>query len=127
MKHSLWIPTPGEEKPLGSVRYIASVDISYGGLDHPRACAALVLFSYPDLELVYEAYDDSIVVVPYVSGFLAFRELEPLLRLVRACTGYYSPDIILVDGHGCYHPHAFGLACHLGLSSRSLLPVWLTR
>ncbi len=56
--------------------------------------------------------------VPYMSGYLAFREIEPLLTLIRRqveqqpeCT----PRIILVDGNGILHPRRAGIACFLGV------------
>ena len=71
-----------------------------------------------DYELVYF---DSIYYkpnVPYMSGYLAFREIEPLQTLVQRqikqkpeCT----PRVILVDGNGILHPRRAGIACFLGV------------
>eukprot|EP00301_Raphidiophrys_heterophryoidea_P002031 c1094_g1_i1.p1 GENE.c1094_g1_i1~~c1094_g1_i1.p1 ORF type:complete len:192 (-),score=47.36 c1094_g1_i1:2-577(-) len=55
---------------------------------------------------------------PYISGFLAFREvplLSPLIERVRKNHPELFPQIILVDGNGILHPRSFGLACHLGV------------
>ena len=56
--------------------------------------------------------------VPYMSGYLAFREIEPLQTLVQRqieqkpeCT----PRVILVDGNGILHPRRAGIACFLGV------------
>jgi len=56
--------------------------------------------------------------LPYVSGFLAFREVPFLIDLVNELTTYspkYLPQIIFVDGNGYLHPRGFGLASHLGV------------
>jgi len=57
---------------------------------------------------------------PYIPGFLAFREADPLLNLIqnqRANRPEMTPDAILVDGNGILHSGRFGLACHLGVRS----------
>ena len=50
---------------------------------------------------------------PYVPGFLAFREVPHLLRLIERAP--IKPQVILVDGNGIFHNRGFGLASHLGV------------
>lgn len=50
---------------------------------------------------------------PYVPGFLAFRELPPLLAVLDKID--ITPDIILCDGNGRLHPREAGIATHLGV------------
>ncbi|KAL0557690.1 hypothetical protein IC582_006240 [Cucumis melo] len=62
--------------------------------------------------------DSSVACVPYVPGFLAFREAPVLLELLermkkRAPLLY--PQLLMVDGNGILHPRGFGLASHLGV------------
>ena len=77
---------------------------------------------------------------PYVPGYLAFREAEPLVQLINSqrenkpeltpqvreinlnlnLVFFYlatliSKKVILVDGNGVLHPSRFGLACHIGV------------
>lgn len=71
-----------------------------------------------DYELVYFDSISYTPNVPYISGYLAFREIEPLQTLVQRqleqkpeCT----PRVILVDGNGILHPRRAGIACFLGV------------
>lgn len=57
---------------------------------------------------------------PYIPGFLAFREIPPLLQLlksVKASKPEIYPQVVFVDGNGLLHPRKFGLACHLGVTA----------
>lgn len=92
------------------VRRVAGVDVHYGrGL----ARAAIVVLSYPGLDLLEEATAEGASPFAYVPGLLAFREGPPVLAACQALVHW--PDIILFDGHGIAHPRGFGLASHLGL------------
>jgi deoxyribonuclease V len=97
---------------LGSITTVAGVDIS--GVDaEGQARAAVVVLSYPGLELVEDRVVVEKVAFPYVPGLLSFRE-APLI--VAACEHLETdPDLVLVDGQGLAHPRRFGLGCHLGL------------
>lgn len=58
-----------------TIRYIAGLDISFLKTSNTDACAALVICSYPGYEVVYEAYKHVQLTLPYIPGFLAFREV----------------------------------------------------
>ncbi len=97
---------------IGSVRLVAGVDISAPDA-RGFARAAVVVLSYPGLELVESKVAEQQVCFPYISGLLSFRE-APLIS--AACDKLNSePDLILVDGQGIAHPRRLGLASHLGL------------
>ena len=51
---------------------------------------------------------------PYVSGFLAYRELPAILKCHQKLET--DVDLFLVGGNGILHPRRFGLASHFGLS-----------
>lgn len=79
------------------------------------AVACLTVLSFPSLECVHVDFEPEEMTTPYVPGFLAFRELPPLLRLLRRCPPQHYPALVFVDGNGVLHPEGFGLASHLGV------------
>jgi deoxyribonuclease V len=94
------------------MRTVAGVDVSYekhGDLFF----AAVVVLSFPELELLEESSASGRVTFPYIPGLLSFRELPILLDAFRTLKN--SPDAVLVDGQGIAHPRRFGIASHLGL------------
>lgn len=96
---------------VGEVRWVAGADVSPGGKGWGRG--AVVVLSYPSLEVAEVSLAQEETPFPYIPGLLAFRELPPLLK---ACAGLSTaPDLFLVDGQGLAHPRRLGIACHLGL------------
>ena len=51
--------------------------------------------------------------IPYVPGYLGFRETPALLAVLDAMAT--RPELLLVDGHGIAHPRRCGIATHLGV------------
>lgn len=100
------------EDALGTVRYVAGVDVGFE--DGGRTTrAAVAVLEFPRLALHDQAISRSSTRFPYVPGYLSFRELPALLQALDrlAC----PPDLLLCDGQGLAHPRRFGLACHLGV------------
>jgi deoxyribonuclease V len=95
-----------------NVRRVAGVDISVGGRSSGGR-GAVVILSYPELDVVEQAVVEVKVESPYVPGLLSFRETPVLLDAFEQIEE--KPDLLLVDGQGFAHPRRFGLACHLGL------------
>ena len=94
---------------------VAGVDISFVKGDDETACAGIVILSYPSLEVQYQEFKMVKMKLPYIPGFLAFREVDFLKELFDNVPLETKPDIVLVDGNGLLHPKGFGLACHLGV------------
>ncbi|XP_066472912.1 endonuclease V [Tiliqua scincoides] len=97
---------------------VGGVDLSYIKGDDTRACASLVVLSYPDLEVLYEDCCMVSVGAPYVAGFLAFREVPFLVKAVQRLEERepgLRPQVLLVDGNGILHHRGFGIACQLGV------------
>jgi deoxyinosine 3'endonuclease (endonuclease V) len=80
-------------------------------------------------------YEDLMMVrldLPYISGFLAFREaphllamldrlrerrpdLLPEVSLFDLSSKLAHEKVILMDGNGTLHPRGCGIACHFGV------------
>jgi len=96
---------------------VGGIDLSFIKGDESVACAALVICELPNCEVVYEDITLVPLTVPYVPGFLGFREAPAIVEAFsRLCDTHTNlvPECILVDGNGILHPRGFGLASHVG-------------
>lgn len=98
--------------PLDRIRTVAGADISCGRFSK-TGYAAVVVLSYPECELLESAHAVGSLDVPYVPGYLAFREWP----LIERCLNDLSirPDVLICDGQGIAHPRRAGLASHIGV------------
>lgn len=96
----------------GKISLVAGTDLSYDRAND-MLFAAVLVFSFPDLELIETQSTIAKSTFPYVPGLLSYRELPPLLECFRKLRNV--PDIVLCDGQGIAHPRRFGLASHLGI------------
>jgi len=91
-------------------RLVGGVDVAYsGGMGY----AALVVTDCGGGEAVETRVVSKEVRVPYLPGFLSFRE-APLIFKVLAETNTQL-DVLLVNGHGLAHPRRCGLATYVGV------------
>jgi len=93
------------EDQLGEVHHIAGVDMAINE-ENGMARAAVVLLSYPALEIQERHVYEEPVRMLYIPGLLSFR-VGPRLQ--------QQPDLVMVDGQGIAHPRRLGIASHLGL------------
>ena len=75
--------------------------------------AAMVLLKYPSLELVEYTVARIATTMPYIPGFLSFRETPALMAAWQQLE--HRPDLLMVDGQGIAHPRRLGVASHFGL------------
>jgi deoxyribonuclease V len=100
------------------LKYVGGCDISFVNNSDVDAVSGLVVFEFPGLKLVYEAYRRIELTHPYISGFLAFREVEyfqVLLEELKEKNPEYYPGLLMCDGNGILHPNRVGAASHLGV------------
>ncbi len=100
------------EDRLGEVQHVAGVDMAINE-EHEMARAAVVLLSYPGMEIVERHVYEEPVRMPYVPGLLSFREAPAVLGAFQQLKR--RADLVMVDGQGIAHPRRIGIASHLGL------------
>lgn len=98
------------ERPL-DIKYIGGADISLN-LYSTTIYAGIILLSYPHMLPVAYSLVKSETHFPYVPGFLAFREVPALIRVLDQMKK--RPDVLVTDGHGIAHPRRMGIAAHFG-------------
>ena len=96
---------------LSDVKTIAAGDLAFS--KNGVAYAAVIVLSYPDLQIMENHAGFEKVRFPYVPGLLSFREAPLLLKLFEKLS--IAPDIVMIDGQGIAHPRSFGIASHIGL------------
>lgn len=100
-----------------SNHYFGGVDVSFPSIATDSAVAVYVVVDARTMQVVHQDFEFFALNVPYIPSFLAFREIDPLVRLVQK-QQRERPDLrlaaILVDGNGILHPRRAGLACFLG-------------
>lgn len=98
-------------KPLATV---AGVDVAFPRREqgHVARCAVVVL-SFPALQVREQATAEVPITFPYVPGLLAFREGPAILAALARLS--LQPDLLMFDGQGVAHPRRLGIASHLGV------------
>lgn len=103
------------EDDFGDVRRVAGADMSNNPRDPTDTIIHAVVVSLDGSTLApVEAGEASIEApMPYVPGFLGFREAPALVAAFARLA--VAPGLIMVDGHGISHPRGLGIASHLGV------------
>lgn len=91
---------------------VAGADFSYHKKEKLIG-AVLVVLKFPELEIVEVSREIRRVEIPYIPGFLNFREGPAFIKCFRKLKN--RPDITLVDGNGIAHPRHMGLASYVGI------------
>lgn len=94
------------------IKFIAGADLSFNRFS-PVMYGGIVVFSWPELEPVQVSLVKTESHFPYVSGYLAFREV-PAIQLAWDQLEV-KPDILILDGQGITHPRMTGVATHFGV------------
>ena len=104
------------DKPLdlAAVRTVAGVDVSVKEV-HGQVIsqAAIVVATFPDLEIIETVRAQRPTDYPYIPGLLTFREGPVLLQAWAQLKT--DPDVLIFDGMGRIHPRLMGIAAHMGL------------
>lgn len=96
--------------PIDAVTLVGGVDVS---VKNNVSRAAIVVLTFPGLELVEAVTSILPTPFPYISGLLSFREGAVILAAHAKLT--HHPDAYIFDGQGIAHPRRIGIASHIGL------------
>lgn len=98
------------EDRIRRLKTVAGCDISFARGD--RAYAACVVLDSKNMKVLRQRTVPVKLRFPYIPTFLAFRELEGMLKAVEGL----DADVYMVGAQGLAHPRRAGLACHLGVT-----------
>jgi deoxyribonuclease V len=100
-------------KPLAyEIKTIAGADISFNKYE-TRVYTGIVVLNYPEMTIKHFALAQAETTFPYVSGYLAFREVPALMHAWQQLP--QKPDVLVLDGQGIAHPRKMGIASHFGV------------
>ena len=91
----------------GEVKLVAGVDMALNE-EKNMAHAAVVLLSYPQMEVLERHVYEEPIRMPYIPGLLSFREIPCILGAFALLS--QQPDLVMVDGQGIAHPRYLGIA-----------------
>ncbi len=89
---------------------IAGVDQAY---NQDQVISAIVVCDYKTLEVKERIFAVVKVKIPYLEGFLAYREGQAISESYSKLEN--KPDVMIFDGNGILHPRRCGLASHMGV------------
>lgn len=94
------------------IELVAGVDLAYwrDPNDEEQAVCCIVVINYATHEVVEKKHFRGKIDVPYIPGFLAFRELPLVLKTSELLEN--KPDLYVFDGNGYLHPRHMGIASH---------------
>ncbi|SIT73040.1 endonuclease V [Edaphobacillus lindanitolerans] len=96
---------------LDDLRTVAGVDLAYAGEEEGETgFCHIAVFDAATMQVVERAEAVGKIDVPYIPGFLTFRELPLIVEAARKLETV--PDLFLFDGNGILHPRRMGIAAH---------------
>ncbi|HEX8325353.1 MAG TPA: deoxyribonuclease V [Tepidisphaeraceae bacterium] len=98
-------------KPLP--RFVAGADCAFAD-DGRTIVAAAVVYDRETKQIVEHQTIRRPCDVPYISGYLSFREAPAILDVIGQLKTAFGA--ILFDGQGIAHPRRCGLATHVGVT-----------
>lgn len=96
---------------INDLKFVAGVDLAYwnkNGKEYGVCC--IIIIDYVTKSIVEKVNYYGEIEVPYISGFLAFRELPLILKAVEKLS--IKPDLYMFDGNGYLHARHMGIATH---------------
>lgn len=96
---------------ISELKTVAGVDLAYWKEGESEcAVCCIVVIDMKTHEVLEKKHYSGKIEVPYIPGFLAFRELPLVLKTAGMLE--IKPDIYIFDGNGYLHPRHMGIATH---------------
>ena len=93
------------------IDFVAGVDLAYWNYeDKDFAVCCIATLSLNSKEIVETKCLSGEIIVPYVAGYLSFRELPLILETYKLLEN--DPDIVIFDGNGYLHYRNLGIVSH---------------
>ena len=94
-----------------NIKLVAGVDLAYWEENNKQyGTCCIVVIDYNTKEVVEKVNSVGEIKVPYIPGFLAFRELPLVIEASKKLV--LEPDIFIFDGNGYLHFNHMGIATH---------------
>jgi deoxyribonuclease V len=93
-------------------RFVAGADAAFSK-DMKTLLAAAVVYDRIEGKIIEVQHAQRPVEVPYIPGFLSFREGPAVLAAIRALRHEFG--VICFDGQGIAHPRRCGIAAHMSV------------
>ena len=99
------------ENRCHSIKLCAGVDIAYiEKAELEWGICSIVVIDYATKAVVEKIFSFGKITVPYIPGYLAFRELPLVIETANKLST--APDLFIFDGNGYLHPRHMGIATH---------------
>ena len=93
------------------IKFCAGVDVAYWREKGSEwGICSITVIDYDTKEIVEKTCSTGKVTIPYIPGYLAFRELPLVIEAAKKLTK--TPDLFMFDGNGILHPKRMGIATH---------------
>lgn len=94
---------------LENIRFIAGVDVAYFDMDgKTRGVCCIVVYDLIEKKIIEKVHSHGEIRIPYIAGFLAFREMPLIKDAVKKLTK--QVDVYMFDGNGYLHYRHMGIA-----------------
>lgn len=94
---------------IKEIKTIAGVDLAYWKENETEyAVCCIVVIDFLTHKVIEKKHCSGEITVPYIPGYLAFRELPLVLKTAEMLDNI--PDIYMFDGNGYLHPRHMGIA-----------------
>jgi len=100
-----------DEFNRGELDLIAGCDQAY--TDNDNIISVVAVLKYKTMELVEWKYATGKPSIPYIPGFLSYRESPTIVKAYHMLEN--KPKLLMVDGNGVLHQRMIGMASHLGI------------